>query len=58
MFRILHLMFEEQYDELALASDLVMERTCAFGVRVSGTYAACMCLCSICPSVDPAYEIA
>jgi starvation-inducible DNA-binding protein len=33
MFRTLHLMFEEQYNELALAVDLIAERIRALGFR-------------------------
>jgi starvation-inducible DNA-binding protein len=38
MFQTLHLMFEVQYGELALAVDLVAERIRALGVRAPGTY--------------------
>jgi starvation-inducible DNA-binding protein len=38
MFQTLHLVFETQYDELALAVDLVAERIRAFGVTAPGTY--------------------
>lgn len=39
MFRTLHLMFEEQYNELALAVDSIAERIRALGVAAPGTYA-------------------
>ncbi len=39
-FRELHLMFEEQYNELALAVDLVAERIRTLGVYAPGTYQA------------------
>ena len=38
MFRTLHLMFEEQYNELALAVDLIAERIRALGSPAPGTY--------------------
>lgn len=38
MFQTLHLMFEAQYNELALAVDLVAERIRALGVSAPGTY--------------------
>jgi starvation-inducible DNA-binding protein len=38
MFHTLHLMFEQQYTELALAVDLIAERIRALGVRAPGTY--------------------
>jgi len=40
MFNTLHLMFEAQYTELALAVDLVAERIRALGEPAPGTYAA------------------
>ena len=40
MFNTLHLMFEAQYTELALAVDLIAERIRALGVAAPGTYAA------------------
>lgn len=39
MFQTLHLMFETQYTELALAVDLIAERIRALGVFAPGTYA-------------------
>jgi starvation-inducible DNA-binding protein len=38
MFQTLHLMFEQQYDELALAVDAVAERIRALGHPAPGTY--------------------
>lgn len=38
MFRTLHLMFEEQYNELALAVDLVAERIRALDYLAPGSY--------------------
>ena len=38
MFRTLHLMFEEQYIELALAVDLIAERIRALGFPAPATY--------------------
>lgn len=40
MFQTLHLMFEQQYTELALAVDLVAERIRALGFPAPGSYAA------------------
>ena len=39
MFQTLHLMFETQYTELALAVDLIAERIRALGFPAPGTYA-------------------
>ncbi len=39
MFQTLHLMFETQYNELALAVDLIAERIRALGFPAPGTYA-------------------
>jgi starvation-inducible DNA-binding protein len=39
MFQTLHVMFEEQYTELALAVDLIAERIRALGFPAPGTYA-------------------
>ncbi len=47
MFNTLHLMFEAQYNELALAVDLIAERIRALGVPAPGTYAAYARLSSI-----------
>jgi starvation-inducible DNA-binding protein len=38
MFNTLHLMFEQQYDELALAVDAIAERIRALGFPAPGTY--------------------
>lgn len=38
MFQTLHLMFETQYNELALAVDLIAERIRALGFSAPGTY--------------------
>jgi starvation-inducible DNA-binding protein len=38
MFNTLHLMFETQYNELALAVDLIAERIRALGVLAPGSY--------------------
>lgn len=40
MFRTLHLMFEEQYTELALAVDVIAERIRSLGANAPGTYQA------------------
>ncbi len=47
MFRTLHLMFEEQYTELAQAVDLIAERIRALGFPAPGTYAEFIELSSI-----------
>ncbi|MBL8519196.1 MAG: DNA starvation/stationary phase protection protein [Betaproteobacteria bacterium] len=47
MFQTLHLMFEAQYNELALAVDLIAERIRALGFPAPGTYAAYAKLTSI-----------
>ena len=47
MFNTLHLMFETQYTELALAVDLIAERIRALGFPAPGTYAAYSKLSSI-----------
>ena len=47
MFNTLHLMFETQYNELALAVDLIAERIRALGHIAPGTYAAYSRLSSI-----------
>ncbi len=46
-FQTLHLMFETQYTELALAVDLIAERIRALGVHAPGTYAQYVKLSSI-----------
>ncbi|CAK0744834.1 Protein slr1894 [uncultured Gammaproteobacteria bacterium] len=40
MFQTLHLMFEQHYNELALAVDLIAERIRALGFYAPGSYAA------------------
>ena len=47
MFQTLHLMFETQYNELALAVDLVAERIRALGFPAPGTYREFAALSSI-----------
>ncbi len=47
MFQTLHLMFETQYNELALAVDLVAERIRALGHPAPGTYKQFAALSSI-----------
>jgi starvation-inducible DNA-binding protein len=47
MFNTLHLMFEGQYTELALAVDQIAERIRALGFPAPGTYAASARLSSI-----------
>ncbi|MDD3482595.1 Dps family protein [Azovibrio restrictus] len=47
MFNTLHLMFEAQYNELALAVDLVAERIRALGYPAPGTYSEFAKLTSI-----------
>ncbi|MHB0968763.1 MAG: Dps family protein [Thermoanaerobaculia bacterium] len=47
MFQTLHLMFEAQYNELALAVDLIAERIRALGVPAPGTYREFVKLTSI-----------
>ena len=47
MFNTLHLMFEQQYTELALAVDQVAERIRALGAPAPGSYKAYAALTSI-----------
>ncbi|MBD2149243.1 DNA starvation/stationary phase protection protein [Pseudanabaena sp. FACHB-1277] len=47
MFNTLHLMFEAQYTELALAVDLIAERIRSLGLPAPGTYSAYASLSSI-----------
>jgi starvation-inducible DNA-binding protein len=47
MFQTLHLMFETQYNELALAVDQIAERIRALGYPAPGTYADYVRLSSI-----------
>ncbi len=57
MFNTLHLMFEAQYNELALAVDLIAERIRALGEPAPGTYKAFAALTRIEePSAVPAAE--
>lgn len=59
MFQTLHLMFEQQYNELWSAVDLVAERIRALGHFVPGTYKALGALSSIAEDegVPPAREM-
>ncbi len=52
MFQTLHLMFETQYNELALAVDLIAERIRALGAKSPGSYSEFAALTSI--NEDPA----
>lgn len=47
MFQTLHLMFEQHYNELALAVDAIAERIRALGFTAPGTYAQFVKLSSI-----------
>jgi starvation-inducible DNA-binding protein len=47
MFQTLHVMFETQYTELALAVDVIAERIRALGVLAPGTYREFLKLSSI-----------
>src|ERR687894_1247492 len=47
MFQTLHLMFEQEYNELALAVDLIAERIRALGFPAPATYAEFLRLSSI-----------
>ncbi|HEU4410808.1 MAG TPA: Dps family protein [Polyangiaceae bacterium] len=47
MFQTLHLMFEQHYNELALAVDAIAERIRALGVPAPGTYRQFSALSSI-----------
>lgn len=59
MFQTLHLMFETQYNELALAVDLIAERIRALGFPAPGTYSDFSQLSSIpeTPGVPKAEEM-
>ena len=59
MFQTLHLMFETQYTELALAVDLIAERIRALGYPAPGTYGEYAKLSSIkeMPGVPKATEM-
>jgi starvation-inducible DNA-binding protein len=52
MFNSLHLMFEEQYTELAMAVDEIAERIRALGVYAPGSYTAFTQLGSIAETTD------
>src|SRR6476469_10646858 len=47
MFQTLHLMFETQYNELALAVDLIAERIRALGAPAPGSYREFTALSSV-----------
>ncbi len=59
MFQTLHLMFETQYTELALAVDLIAERIRSLGYPAPGTYSEYVKLSSIpeTPGVPKAKEM-
>lgn len=52
MFQTLHLMFETQYNELALAVDLIAERIRALGAPAPGSYTEFAALTSIPEDTD------
>ena len=52
MFQTLHLMFETQYNELALAVDLIAERIRSLGAPAPGSYKAYAALSSIAEDDD------
>ena len=52
MFNTLHLMFEQQYTELALAVDAIAERIRALGVYAPGSYQAFAALTEIREETD------
>ena len=52
MFNTLHLMFEQQYSELAIAVDLIAERIRALGHPAPGTYREYAALSSIPEDTD------
>jgi starvation-inducible DNA-binding protein len=52
MFQTLHLMFETQYNELALAVDLIAERIRALGAYAPGSYGEFAALSSIAEDQD------
>ena len=52
MFQTLHLMFETQYTELALAVDLIAERIRSLGERAPGSYREFAALSSIGEDAD------
>jgi starvation-inducible DNA-binding protein len=53
MFQTLHLMFEAQYTELALAVDVIAERIRALGFPAPGSYTEFAKLSSIKEDVGP-----
>jgi len=53
MFQTLHVLFEEQYTELAIALDEIAERIRALGFRAPGSFAEFSKLASIQESSDP-----
>ena len=52
MFQTLHLMFETQYNELALAIDLIAERIRSLGAPTPGSYREFPALASIAEDDD------
>ena len=52
MFQTLHLMFETQYNELALAVDLIAERIRSLGAPAPGSYSAFTQLSSVTEDSD------
>lgn len=52
MFQTLHLMFETQYTELALAVDLIAERIRALGAPAPGSYREFTALSSVSEDED------
>jgi starvation-inducible DNA-binding protein len=52
MFQTLHLMFEDQYNELALAVDMIAERIRALGERAPGSYTDFAALTCIADDTD------
>ena len=52
MFQTLHLMFETQYNELALAVDLIAERIRSLGAPAPGSYREFAALASITEDTD------
>ena len=59
MFQTLHLMFETQYNELALAVDLIAERIRALGAKAPGSYTefAALTIIGEGPAVSSATEM-
>lgn len=52
MFQTLHLMFETQYNELALAVDLIAERIRSLGSRAPGSYCEFAAMSSVAEDGD------